>query len=82
LVRTVIATPHDLLRAATGRPMDVVTDDGEGVLLRLATVDEVREQITAAREVLAEEGAAWVPPMPDDSTLRALVRPLPCVIGL
>jgi hypothetical protein len=45
---------HELLRAATGNPIIVTTVDGDRVLLRLQTTDEVLAAQAAARETIPE----------------------------
>ncbi|MBO4275098.1 hypothetical protein [Microbispora triticiradicis] len=74
--REVLATPFELLRAASGHPMTLSTTDGEEVVLRIPTPEEYRETVDRAAEWFRENGLP-IPDPPSDDVIRAVLRPLP-----
>lgn len=71
----VLATAHELLRAATGHPITVSTPDGQEVVLRLPTVEEFRAAIERGQR-WHEEHNLSAPPPPSDERIAELVQPL------
>ncbi|MGI5493870.1 hypothetical protein [Microtetraspora malaysiensis] len=80
-MREVLATPAELLNAASGKPITVRTPDGDEVRLRIPTVDEYRAEEARACDRLYAAGL-HVPTLPDDSLVRSILRPLPGTIGV
>ena len=74
-LREIVATPLDLVRAATGEPMTVTTADGEDVLLRIATPEEFRRQVQRAAAWLENAGLP-APPPPGEHDIRTILTPL------
>jgi hypothetical protein len=73
VIPTVAVTAFELLRAATGNPINVSTLDGRAVELRLPTVEEFTEMVVRAR---AGVPADQLPPMPTVAEIENLVAPL------
>lgn len=62
----VLAIPHELLTAASGRPITVSTADSTEVVLRIPTADEYREMNQRGRAYVASLGVEPPPPADDD----------------
>lgn len=71
----VLATPHELLRAATGHPTVVGTADGQEVRLRIPTAEEYREAVQRGRQWHADNGLT-APDPPSDEQIARVIRPL------
>ncbi|MFI7042616.1 hypothetical protein ACIBI0_38565 [Microbispora rosea] len=73
--RVVLATPFELLRAASGNPITVSTVDGEEVVLRIPTLEEYKSAVERSHEWFAAHGLE-VPEAPSDDAIRAAIKPL------
>lgn len=67
---------HELMRAATGNPITVRTLDGDDVVLRLATADELLRFEQEARASLAERGIVVDHPSMSRDRAEELCAPL------
>lgn len=71
--KTMLATPFELMRVASGHRVAFRTSDGEDVTLRLYTADELME---ANAEAIASLPAGG-PPFMSRSEAERLTKPLP-----
>lgn len=71
----VIATPHELLRAAAGHPITVSTPGGQDVRLRLPTAEEFRAAVETGRQWHVDNGLT-PPEPPSDEQIDRVIRPL------
>jgi hypothetical protein len=80
-VLTVLATPAELMGAATGEAVAVHTDDPATIVrLRIPEREEYREIMRQARARMAERGMT-LPPEPTDTQVDRVLRPLQATQG-
>ena len=69
----VLATPFEMMRAASGHPITVSTLDGAEVCLRIPTADELAAKIAEAQAGMQDGG----PGMPSRAEIERFIAPLP-----